>query len=292
MAKAFDTVNHEILLKKLNNLLKLLQNYLYNRKQCKIANGRTSQLRNITCGIPQGSTVGPLLFILYVNDIKSVLKHCKYQLYADDTVFYVSGHMSDITNPMNIDPSNFQHWCTRNKLTINIKKTKYVTFGLKSQIKKIDEHRICIGPTQIERVNSYKYLGVTLDNTLNYNCHLKNCIALASHKLFLLSKIRKYLAFDAANRIYKTMILPIVEYGDILYDDSNHLLLGKLQTFQNRGLRIVYYKQYHVPVILLHEVTEVARLDLRRKMHLLLYGSEFGKRDLLAIFHVMKYDAK
>ena len=135
----------------------------------------------------------------------------------------------------------------------------------------IIDNRICIGNTEIGRVYSYKYLGVTLDATLNYNCHLNNCISLASHKIFLLSKIRKYITFEAAKRIYKTMILPTVEYGDILYDGSNQKLLANLQTLQNRGLRIVYYKQYHVPVILLHEVSDIAKLVLRRKMHLLLF---------------------
>ena len=277
MAKAFDTVNHEILIKKLDklgftgNLLKLLQNYLENRKQSTMTNGYTSKSKNIICGIPQGSTVGPLLFILYINDISSVLKHCKYQLYADDTVLYISGQVENISDSVNTDLVNFKNWCNQNKLTINVKKTKCVFFGLKSQVKHIDTHEICIDNKLIDRVSSYKYLGVTLDATLNYNAHLKNCISLASHKVFLLSKIRKYITFEAANRMYKTMILPIVEYGDILYDGSNQKLLGKLQTLQNRGLRLIYYKQYHVPIILLNEVCGVAKLELRRKMHLLLY---------------------
>ena len=277
MAKAFDTVNHQILVKKLlklgftGNLLNLLQNYLLNRKQCTIANGVTSKFCDITCGIPQGITVGPLLFIIYMNDISSILKNCKYQLYADGTVIYRSGPILNTSDEVNTDLSSFKDWCTQNKLTINVKKTKCVYFGLKSQIKNINNHRICIDNILIDRVNSYKYLGVTLDSLLNYDTHLGNCLALASHKLFLLSKIRKYITFDAANRIYKTMILPIVEYGDVLYDGSSQKLLGKIQTLQNRGLRTVYYKQYHVPVILLHEVTGIAKLNLRRKMHLLLF---------------------
>ena len=132
-------------------------------------------------------------------------------------------------------------------------------------------HRLCIDNTPIERVKSYKYLGITLDATLNYNCHLNNCLKLASHKAFLLSKIRKYITFEAALRIYKTMILPIIEYGDILYDGSNSKLLGKLQTTQNRCLRLVYYRQYHVPVIFLHEICMNSKLGLRRYMHLLLF---------------------
>ena len=277
MAKAFDTVNHVILIEKLiklgftGNLLKLLKNYLENRQQRTLANGCTSGSKTITCGIPQGSTVGPLLFIMYINDINSVLQHCKYQLYADDTVLYSSGEIADATARITLDLSNFKKWCIQNKLTINVKKTKYVIFGLKSQLKKISGHTLAISDSPIEKVNSYKYLGITLDATLTYNCHLNNCLKLASHKIFLLSKIRKYITFEAANRIYKTMILPIIEYGDILYDGSNHKLLEKLQTTQNRCLRLVYYRQHHVPVIYLHEICDMARLELRRKMHLLLF---------------------
>ena len=97
------------------------------------------------------------------------------------------------------------------------------------------------------------------------------CLSLAFHKLFLLSKIRKYVTFDAAIRIYKTMLIPILQYGDFLYDGSNQNLLDKLQTLQNRSLRIIYSKQFHVPVVLLHEVSYIAKLALRRRMHLLLY---------------------
>ena len=282
MAKAFDTVNHKILVQKLSklgitgNLLILLQISL--------------NLKEISCGIPQGSTVGPLLFIIYMNDISSILKRCKYQLYADDTVIYMSGPVTNTSDSVNTDLSSFKDWCTQNKLTINVKKNKCVYFGLKSQIRNIINHRICIDNTQINRVNSYKYLGVTLDSTLNYNAHLSNCLSLASHKLFLLSKIWKYIMFKAVNRIYKTMILPIVEYGDILYDGSNQKLLGKLQTLQNRGLCLIYYRQFHVPVISLHEVSGIAKLNLRRRMHLLSFM--YTQKNNMDIFNSQIIDTR
>ena len=223
MAKAFDTVNHAILLNKLikvgfsGNLLKLLQNYLSNRKQTTMANGITSDTRKISCGIPQESTVRPLLFIIYVNDISSILKHCKYQLYADDTVIYLSDEINSATNNITTDLARFKIWCNQKKLTMNIKKTKYVVFVIKSQVRKVVNHSLKIGDIPIERGNSYKYHGITLDSALTFNRHLENCIRFSSYKVFLLSKIRKYITFEAANRNYKTMILPIIEYGDILY---------------------------------------------------------------------------
>ena len=206
-----------------------------------------------------------------MNDLASKLRYCNYQLYADDTVIYNSGELVDITNDLCLDLSTFKLWCTRNKLTLNVSKTKYVTFGLKSQTKKITNHVVQIDNLRIDRVSSYKYLGITLDMNLNYTKHLQNCLNIASHKTYLLSKIRSYITHDAALRIYKTMILPIIEYGDVLYDGSNSRLLSKLQTLQNRCLRICNAEPFHVPVIYLHEISQLARLDLRRKMHLILY---------------------
>ena len=278
MAKAFDTVNHVILLKKMEllgitgNILKLIRSYLSDRSQSTIANGITSRPQSVVCGIPQGSTVGPLMFIIYINDIASILKYCKYQMYADDTVLYLSGkEIGSATEKICTDLSSFKNWCDMNKLTINVKKTKYVIYGLKSQIKDIRAHRLYIDEQVLDRVNSYKYLGVTLDACLTYNRHIENCLNIASHKLFLLSKVRKYITFEASLRIYKTMILPIIEYGDILYDGSNHKLLSRIQTLQNRCLRICNFEPYHVPVIYLHEIAQIAKLNYRRNMHLLLF---------------------
>ena len=128
--KAFDTVNHQILIKKLTKLgisgilLKWLRNYLTNKKQCTIANGKTSEYRNINCGVPQGSVLGPLLFLVYINDISSSILNSKISMYADDTVVYISHSDLEIAIALiQSDLSNLYTWCNRNKLTINCKKT-------------------------------------------------------------------------------------------------------------------------------------------------------------------------
>ena len=277
MAKAFDTVNHKILVKKLEYLgisgkmLKLLKNYLENRKQSTLANGITSKSVRVTCGIPQGSTIGPLMYIIYMNDVYTSLKCCKYKLYADDTVLYMSGEIDCITNQLCDDLKSFKTWCDKNKLTLNVKKTKYITFGLKSQTRKITNHIVTIGNIRVERVHSYKYLGITLDLNMNFKKHMENCIKYATYKTFLLSKVRKYITTAAAIRVYKTMILPLIDYGDILYDGTNSFLLKKIQTLQNRCLRICQYKNYHITVKNLHELCTVSMLKERRIMHLKLF---------------------
>ena len=106
------------------------------RKQCTIANNIVSSYKDITCGVPQGSVLGPLLFLLYINDISSVVKDSKISMYADDTVVYISHSNLDLAIPLiQSDLNRVYTWCNNNKLTINCKKTKVFLFGMRSSIK-------------------------------------------------------------------------------------------------------------------------------------------------------------
>ena len=132
--KAFNTVNHEILLKKmeyfgiLGKNAKWVNNYLTNRKHCTYANNILSNEELITCRVPQGSVCGPLLFLLYINDISKVLLNCKVSLYADDTVLYYSGkNLNEVVTIIQADLTLLGNWCKKNRLTINCKKTNIVS---------------------------------------------------------------------------------------------------------------------------------------------------------------------
>ena len=130
-SKAFDTVNPNILIKKLQRLgirgksLKLISNYLFNRYQKTVVNDIESDYKRITCGVPQGSVLGPLLFLIYINDLCGVIQNCKPYLYADDTVL-VTNAPDLLTAHMHLqnDLNNVPNWCKGNKLSINVNKTK------------------------------------------------------------------------------------------------------------------------------------------------------------------------
>ena len=128
-----------------------------------------SNYKTIQCGVPQGSTLGPLLFLIYINDFRNCLKLSKSYLYADDTVL-VESCIEIYTSYLNLqsDLDNIANWCKGNTLTINIKKNKGMIFGSQNRLKSIALPNLTIDGKQLDNVNQYKYLGITLGSTLSF----------------------------------------------------------------------------------------------------------------------------
>ena len=301
--KAFDTVNHAILLSKLRHMgvrdisQHWFQSYLSNRSQLTLANGVLSSAQPVRCGVPQGSTLGPLLFLVYINDLANVITESNLHLFAADTVVYCSNKDPQrARNSVQGDLQDIAQWCCNNKITINIKKTKSVTFGTKHMLKKYDNPRIQLNDSILENVKEYKYLGITLDSTLNFNKHINNILKIVSHKLWLLSKVRQFITKAASLRIYSSMILPYFDYGDIIYQTATIDKLSKLQRLQNRAQRIV--TRYDVDYKSTHEhQIELKILPLARRRHMHLLNCAFNRssqpryvdnRDLLTRAHDKK----
>ena len=278
LKKAFDTVNHKILLQKLNKLginganLAWVDNYLSDRCQATLANGVLSNTKTVNCGVPQGSVLGPLLFLVYVNDIGNIFNFSNHYLYADDTVIFRSGlNIDEIVNELQRDLCDFGTWCKSNKLTINTKKSNFVIYGTNQKINRIGNCKLSLQNDQLTRSQSYKYLGVFLDSRLNFNTHIDNCSKIVSHKLYILSKIRHFITENTSTRIYKSMIALLIDYGDIIYAGASDLRLQGLQKLQNRGLRICLNNQRYTLRIQLHQSCSVLPLKIRRKYNLRKY---------------------
>ena len=168
----------------------------------------------------KGAWCGPLLFLIYINDISNVLVNCKVSLYADDTVVYITHeNVNNAIELLQYDLNHLSTWCSRNKLTINCKKTKYCVYEMRSNIKKSKTINtvLSLNNNILDRVCSYKYLGFILDDHLSFNKHIAELCRLVSHKLYLLSKVRRYITTEACINVFKTMILSLLEYGDYFF---------------------------------------------------------------------------
>ena len=274
LKKAFDTVNHNILLEKLNyagiknNILLLLKNYLSGRLQKTICNRTVSNTQRITCGVPQGSILGPLFFILYINDIQEMLEVDTFQLYADDTIIYCSDKSIGLAEKRLQKMMNkFSKWCIQNALTINSKKSKLMIFGTRNKVNSVDRIEIKINQEELQMVPTYKYLGFNLDQTLNYKYHLGTVISNISFKLYLFSKVRRFLNEKSAIIVYKTIILPFYDYCDVIYSLSNTPELKKLDRQHLRGMRICLNNSYNMDDEDLFVNCKISKLENRRKVH-------------------------
>ena len=178
LSKAFDTVSHSYLLSKLpsygitGNELTWFESYLFNRKLHVSYDSCLSNDFPVYRGVPQGSILGPTLFLLHLDDIDNCLRHCKILKYADDTVIYTTSKDKNvIQKQLNADISEIYNWLTNNDLSLNLKKGKTETmiFGTSSRVKNASPLNITINGTTLNQTTSYKYLGVNLDSTLRMN---------------------------------------------------------------------------------------------------------------------------
>ena len=273
LKKAFDTVDTSILVKKLelaglrDEVLEWCISYLTNRYQCTIANNVTSNRMPVVCGVPQGSVLGPLFFLIYINDMLPALENTgKVKLYADDTVIYHSGITVDqIMGESQNSLDKFSNWCSKNKLTINTRKTKLMVFGTRERVKRSKKACLYVNNDKLQMVPSFKYLGVLLDSTLTYNLHIKSLIRSILHKV--LAKVKTYLKDEVALQIYKSMILPFLDYADVVFDSAHSQDLDKLQRLQNRCLKICSGRERMFSTKLSHKQSHVPFLKDRRKAH-------------------------
>ena len=230
---------------------------------------------SVTCGVPQGSVLGPLFFILYVNDVQSAINGAELQLYADDTVIHTAGENSEEA-ARKLQPSltQFTNWCKANKLSLNATKTKLMIFGTRYRVKRAKGVVIKIGDVPLQIVPTYKYLGITLDSTLSFNYHVRSATSTISYKVNLLVKIHKFLCEGVALKVYKCMILPYFDYGDVIYSTASQEGLDKLQRLQNRSLKICKKLNTRFNTKDLHAITKTPMLAARRRAHInnFMYG--------------------
>ena len=180
---------------------------------------------------------------------------------------YAAGKTTEeIETKLNLTLKKLIEWCQLNRITINNRKSKTVLFG--TRLASNDKIKCLLGNTKLEQVDNYRYLGVDLDRHLNYDLCITNTIKKVNHKIWLLAKLRYYMTENMAIKIYKGMILPYFDYGDVVYMGGNTKLLNKLQVLQNRALKVCLQVHKRYPTIELHKKCNASLLTSRREMHL------------------------
>ena len=233
--KAFDTVDHSILLKKLSHYgirgkaNDWFQSYLSERKQFVSINGFKSDLKEIQCGVPQGSVLGPLLFLIYINDLYSSIKFCKVHHFADDTnLLHFHDSVKSLNKSINYDLKQLVHWLNANKIALNVGKTELVFFKPKNKRTDFDLN-IKLAGKKLYPSSSVKYLGIKIDENLNWKDQ-QNSIAIKLNKgNAILSKLKKYVNNVVLRSIYFSIFESHLNYASIVWgqnvDSSNRLFL-------------------------------------------------------------------
>ena len=254
LAKAFDTVSHNILLQKLKYYgvdgltLSWFESYLSNRQQQCVVGNCTSKPRKLTCGVPQGSILGPLLFLIYINDLPACLQCTTPRMYADDTTLSAASKSTiDLQQKVNCDLNNVKTWLLSNKLSLNVLKTEYMFIGSEFRLSNLGRVSSLIFDNQpIKRVTTAKHLGVVLDDNLAWHEQIYHICKRVGRSINCLKQARKFVPKNILLVIYSSLILPLFDYCDAVWANLNKGLSSKLQKLQNRAARIITFQGYDI----------------------------------------------
>ena len=275
LAKAFDSVSHDILIRKLEKygikgeVLKLFVSYLEERFQFVEIDKIKSTLNLIEFGVPQGSILGPLLFLIYINDLPEATDFF-IKLYADDT--FLCAQNDDIfllEEQVNFELDKVFKWLASNKLTLNISKSKFMITTRKKKISK--EISVKINGKKLENCNSYKYLGVYFDKDLCWTPHIDYVNQKISKACGPLSKLRNCVDIDTLREVYHALMHSYLRYGIIAWGTAPPTNLKPLEAIVNRAIRIMCFAPFgKIDLEPLYKTLEILKIDQ-------IYSLEVGK---------------
>ena len=248
-AKAFDTVDHQILLRKLEyydirgTALNWFKSYLCNRSQCVSIDGQLSDELKITHGVPQGSVLGPLLFLLYINDIPLSSNILNFRLFADDTsLLYSHNNLSILESIVNTELIKVSNWLIANKLTLNTSKSNFLIIHPRQ---KRVSHKITISIDNkcLKEVQYAKYLGVLIDKHLSWTPHIQQIKLKISKNLGILAKMRYCVSKQVLKNLYNAFVMPYISYGLINWGAASKTSLNPLKVKLKQAVRLMTFSE-------------------------------------------------
>ena len=291
LKKAFDTVNHSILLSKLEHygfrghVNKFIKSYLSDRQQYTVINGSKSDIEFISTGVPQGSVLGPLFFLLYINDIINCLSHSKTTLFADDTSLLLHDkNIKSLKNKAEFDLKNTYDWLLANKLSLSWDKTNFIIFH--SPRRKVENFTdLKVYEFNINRVKSVKYLGMHIDEKLKWDEHVNNLCSTLSRNFPMFYSIRNHLTNNLKKQLYFSMVYSRIIYGIVLYGVCRSSLLNKVQVLQNKLIKVLYKLPYRTDTDALHSNLDILKVKDICKYQIQKFVYESVNKTCISQFH-------
>ena len=243
LKRAFETIDRELLIKKMklngfdNEVISWFSSFLTNRTQCtKFNEFMSSKLAN-AIGIPQGSVLSCILFILFINDIKSVIKYCDINFFADDGLIQIiCDDLNEGLEKINSDLCRVHEYLCHSRLSLNISKTKFMVISNRQNLGLVD---VKIGDTSLERVTEFKYLGAVLDDRLTFNRFTEEICKKINKKFYVFKRCESKLNFSSKFLFYTSLIQPHIDtIGSILFM-LNQSQISRIQLIQNRFMRTI-----------------------------------------------------
>ena len=250
LQKAFDTVDHGILIEKLNYYgvrgtpNNWFYSYLHNRKQFVSINGFNSPPRSIKYGVPQGSVLGPLLFLIYINDLHVSIKHSIVHHFADDTnLLHINRSLKNLSSKINSDLRRLVDWLNGNRISLNVSKTEFIIFRHPNKQINFDL-KIRINGKRLFPSKHIKYLGLQIDDHLSWKTHINDLRNKLSRANSMLAKIRYFVDKHTLRSIYFAIFSSHLTYSCIVWGQNGNHHLNKICSLQRIATRILCFAPF------------------------------------------------